>query len=839
MAAKVLSAASNRTWEPGVAIDTENRRRDAVHQQYRAWVEKDTLKLLSDSKQTLRDPWGTPYRLEPEDAAETFTVRSAGVDEAFGTADDLTVDAAEIRERTRRDMLVEEGGMPIPAVAFAGGAPRGFKGGPGLAASAPTRVRSYFPETLYVNPLVIADADGKATIDVTMADSITTWRLSAEASDAAGRLGSGTDPVKVFQHFFVDVSLPERLTRNDEIEVPIAIYNYRDVDEAVALRLELGDAFRRLDTNELAVSLLKGEVKGVSVRLQALKAGRHEITVHAQGTDSADAVRRSVRVIPDGRKVVVNATGVLEGTKDVTFDVPKDAIDGGSSVVIRLFPGNFSQVVDGLDRMLRMPSGCFEQTSSSTYPNVLALSYMRAQDQVTPEIEAKALSYISQGWQRLLTFEVEGGGFSWFGDPPANKVLTAFGVQEFADMAKVHEIDATVLDRTRKWLIGQQEEDGSWTPDKAFLHQENWGDLQKGSLLVTAYVARALATSGYRGDALTMALNWLDRRWTDAKDAYSLALIGGAMATAEPDSPTTREVLAALAKLAVRSEDGKAVHFPAGVRTAVYGNGLTANIETTALAAAAFMSGKQQMALINPSLRWLIRQKDDNGTWHATMPTILALTALVQALSDSTEVADAKVKVVFDGTTVAKWALNAETSDVVRQVDMSEKMWPMTHRVTMTLDGKGSPAYQVVATHWVPEATAPPSPDPAFDMAVTYDRTELSENDVVRATASVTSRLDVDSKMLLLDLAVPPGFELVTADLDGEVARERIEKYRVAGRQLIVYLEGLKAKARFELSFRLKATISIKAQSGVSRVYEYYDPAKAGRAPATLMTVDG
>jgi len=33
--------------------------------------------------------------------------------------------------------------------------------------------------------------------------------------------------------------------------------------------------------------------------------------------------------------------------------------------------------MEGMDAILRMPGGCFEQTSSSTYPNVLALDYMK------------------------------------------------------------------------------------------------------------------------------------------------------------------------------------------------------------------------------------------------------------------------------------------------------------------------------------------------------------------------------------------------------------------------------------------------------------------------------
>jgi hypothetical protein len=42
-----------------------------------------------------------------------------------------------------------------------------------------------------------------------------------------------------------------------------------------------------------------------------------------------------------------------------------------------------------------------------------------------------------------VSFEVAGGGFDWFGRPPANVTLTAYGLMEFRDMARVHDVDRT------------------------------------------------------------------------------------------------------------------------------------------------------------------------------------------------------------------------------------------------------------------------------------------------------------------------------------------------------------------------------------------------------------
>jgi uncharacterized protein YfaS (alpha-2-macroglobulin family) len=384
-----------------------------------------------------------------------------------------------------------------------------------------------------------------------MADSITTWRLTATASDSAGRLGGGTSGVVVFQDFFVDLDLPESLTRGDEMTVPVAVYNYADGEQTVNLEIDTGAAFELVgETGPMSLTLAKGEVRGTSFRVRATAVGRHGLTVTARGTVLSDAVKRDVRVVPDGTEVLLTDSGVLDGSKSLKVDYPGHAIPGANSLFVKVYPGSFSQVVDGLDAIFQMPSGCFEQTSSTTYPNILALRYLRDTKKASPEVEAKALSYLNQGWQRLLTFEVQGGGFSWFGEAPANKILTAFGVQEFKEMSAVFEIDEAVLTRTQAWLIAQQEPDGSWKPDANFLHQENWGDIQKGSLLVTAFITRALAVSGVKDPGLDKAIAWLDAHRAEAKDPYSLALIGGAFAAVAPQDSKTREVLSALGELA-------------------------------------------------------------------------------------------------------------------------------------------------------------------------------------------------------------------------------------------------------------------------------------------------
>ena len=98
----------------------------------------------------------------------------------------------------------------------------------------------------------------------------------------------------------------------------------------------------------------------------------------------------------------------------------------------------------------------------------------------------------------MLTFEVPGGGFSWFGSAPANKILTAYGLMEFYDMSQVHDVDANLISRTQQWLAGQQQADGSWKPDASFINEGATNRYNSNVLRITAYLAWSLENTGYR-----------------------------------------------------------------------------------------------------------------------------------------------------------------------------------------------------------------------------------------------------------------------------------------------------------------------------------------------------
>lgn len=229
------------------------------------------------------------------------------------------------------------------------------------------KVRSWFPETLYVEPSLITDADGKVAIEIPLADSITEWRMTTLASSQGGHLGSRTDGLVVFQDFFVDIDFPKYLTQNDEISFPIAVYNYLPTPQTVTVEVMEDEWFELMDgTNTRTVDLAAGEVTGLFFPVKVTKVGWHSLTVYGIGaTEAKDAIMRTVEVKPDGKAIIVTDSARFDNdgenpstdlvTNQVVF--PDNAIEGSQALVVKVLPGLSSHVVEGMESMLKLPGG--------------------------------------------------------------------------------------------------------------------------------------------------------------------------------------------------------------------------------------------------------------------------------------------------------------------------------------------------------------------------------------------------------------------------------------------------------------------------------------------------
>src|SRR3954470_21036211 len=171
-----------------------------------------------------------------------------------------------------------------------------------------------------------------------------------------------------------------------------------------------------------------------------------------------------------------------------------------------------------------------EQTSSSAYPNILVVDYVKKARVASPALLLKAEQYLNVGYQKLLTFERPGGGFDWWGSGEPLVWLSAYGLQEFSDMARVYPIDRGVIDRTQKWLMKQQEPDGTWSKIGA-THGESIERMGDPKMLLTSYVVWSLLDSGLKSDDLKKSIEYIRDNVDKQDNAYILALAANALAS--------------------------------------------------------------------------------------------------------------------------------------------------------------------------------------------------------------------------------------------------------------------------------------------------------------------
>jgi hypothetical protein len=691
------------------------------------------------------------------------------------------------------------------------------------------RMRSYFPEALYINPEIITDRDGRAIIAIPLADSITTWQMAMLASTVHGALGSVSSSVKVFQDFFTDLDLPATLTVGDRVSIPVAVYNYSGHRGDVSLKLQKDDWFSLVqDVSEKSLAVEAERVGSSQFTIEASRIGKFKLTLAARMSGSAsrsDILVREIEVIPNGREQSQVFNGRLESAVQHTLNFPANSIPDASMVLVRVYPGPLSQMIEGMDAILRMPNGCFEQTSSATYPNVLALDYMKSTGKLTPEVHAKAEGFIANGYQRLLTFEVPGGGFSWFGQAPANKILTAYGLMEFGDMAKIHDVDPKLIQRTQQWLAGQQQPDGSWKPDTSFINEGTTNRYNRDALRITAYIAWALENTGYQGSAVEKAREFVGVHMDDRTDAYTLAVLANFAADYRKDREFTDRAIQTL--LDARTEKDEQAWWTAE-ETGMYGTGASAAVETTGLAVQALLKWGQASSTAAKALDYLASKKTAAGTWGTTQATIMALRALLLATEKGSVDVRGTLEIVLNGKTVGKLTLTPENNDLPHQFIFGTVDAKTPNQVAIRFDGKGKLAYQVVGRYFLPwseKATAEP-----LSIEVAYDRSRLAQDDIAVATATMKNNLPKSANMVMLDLGIPPGFDLLTEDLQSYQEQSagpksgRLQKFNLTATQAILYFDSIAAGDTVKLSFRLRAKYPMRTRTFQSRVYEYYDP---------------
>ena len=229
------------------------------------------------------------------------------------------------------------------------------------------------------------------------------------------------------------------------------------------------------------------------------------------------------------------------------------------------------------------------------------------------------------------------------------------------------------------------------------------------------------------------------------------------------------------------------------------------------------------------ALTYLAAKKDASGTWGTTQATIMALRALLLATEKGSADVRGTLEIVVNGKPAERLGLTPENNDLLHQFVFKGIDSKGPNTVEIRLEGKGGLAYQVVGRYFLPWDEKPANEPLSIEVA--YDRTHLAQDDIATATATIKNNLPQAANMVMVDLGIPPGFDLLSEDLqtyqEKSAGRKsgRLEKFSLTATQAILYFNSFAPGETVALPFRLRAKYPIRARTFQSRVYEYYDPA--------------
>ena len=334
-------------------------------------------------------------------------------------------------------------------------------------------IRNDFTETVYWHPALVLPDTGQADIHFDLSDDIARYQVLVAGHTVDGRIGAMTTTIEARKPFSVNPKTPIEVTASDRIDMPISAFN--DSDERRVITL----AVTPTGLKAVDESLLKNGNMRDSIDLPPMKGGRRIMAFRAEKTGEVmlrvfgtsdpmaahDEIERRFRVVADGFPMTGSFSDLLEGGKSApgTLMLPKDFVAGTLKVSLNVYPTTLSDMISGLEGLLREPGGCFEQTSTSNYPNLLILDYLKTSDQAKPEVAQRAKEMLERGYGKLVSFECPDSpnktrqGFEWFGrQDQQHEALTAYGLLQFKDLAKVYnKVDPQMIQRTQKYLLSR------------------------------------------------------------------------------------------------------------------------------------------------------------------------------------------------------------------------------------------------------------------------------------------------------------------------------------------------------------------------------------------------
>ncbi|XP_056385098.1 alpha-2-macroglobulin-like protein 1 isoform X2 [Hyla sarda] len=710
-------------------------------------------------------------------------------------------------------------------------------------------IRKYFPET-WIWELTPIGNSGTTELHHSAPDTITDWMAGAMCM---GPDGFGISPpvsLRVFQPFFVALALPYSVVRGETFILKASVFNYLKqcikVQTTLLPSLELEQ--EACPQCQYSSCLCADESKTFQWNVKAAKLGEVNITVRTEAVNTPDLCNNEVPLVPKQGNVdtvikplIVKPGGVLVEkshnsmicnqagrenlkTENISLKLPGDILKDSERAYLTVVGDMMGTVLEHLDHLLSMPSGCGEQNMVRFAPNIFVLQYLEKTKQLNSENKNKATNFMKNGYQRQLTYKRDDGSYSAYGkgDPEGNTWLTAFVVKSFSKSRPYIFIDEVQLNSSYAWLTRNRYYTGCFQNVGKLFQTSMKGGVEDDVSLST-YVTIALLEAGksphdplVRDSILCLqrlALN-INNMYTQALLAYAFTLYG--------DTYYRKILLDRLEQKAIR-RDGQLYWQPKPqVRTEdpFWRQASSTEVEMTSYVLLSLLSAPtKNLVYAAEIVNWLSKQQNAFGSFSSTQDTIVALQALaLYAEATFSDKADATVTVTSTRGFREEFSMNKDNRLLLQRTSLPD----VPGEYTITSSGSSCVYVQALLRYNVP----PQRSDAAFmirleERTIQCTRgkpTKLQINIFVRYTGSRQK-----SNMALIEVKMLSGFFPLKSSIEQLKAYGIIKRAEEEDDTLTLYMDELgHTVTSFALLVEQEYPVKNLKPAAI-KIYDYYE----------------
>ncbi|MCB8921737.1 MAG: Ig-like domain-containing protein [Ardenticatenaceae bacterium] len=623
-------------------------------------------------------------------------------------------------------------------------------------------IREDFPDTAYWRGQITTDANGEATVSITLPDNLTTWRMDARAVTEDTKVGQATHDIVTTKPVLVSPLTPRFFVVGDEARVGTAVHNNTDqpLSANVTLQAE-GVTLHNPDTQVIEIPARQQGVVYWNVVVNDVE--RVDFVFSVNAGEYSDASRPTLGTlegqgIPVYKYEVPETVGtsgqLLDGgavVESIALPIFPDYTPSNGTLTIEMAPSLVAAMADGLDYLEHYEYECTEQVVSRFLPNVLTTNALRAAGISNPTLERNLQAQVNIALQKLYSRQRADGGWPWWDGERTNTLVSAYVVQALVEArAAGYDVDNGVITRGTRYLRTN-------LPNVDELNGRYKNNRQ-------AYLLYVLARAG------ELAPGEISRLYQirENLDLYARAYLAQAIMLMDDADPRLETIAADFISTAIFSATG--THWEEAQRD--YWNWNT-DTRTTSIVLDTMIKLQPDNPVVVNAVRWLMDSRV-NGRWASTQETAWTLMSLTDWLIVSGELQpDYQYEVAFNGQLLATADVTADTvrDTLTLQKDVTELLTDGLNRLAIgRTEGDGNLYYTAHLNIWLPVEEVLPL-DRGLILSRSYYRPDDRETPVTEAELGETflARLTIvvphALHYALIEDYLPAGLEAVDTSL--------------------------------------------------------------------------